>query len=713
MNNSTYVGIKKIIFSASCKPDQTRCWRTHLVPLLILLILLSIIYANSFSGTWVFDDDANITENIYIYLNTLDWKGIKGTFESIRGKSFDRPLAYLSFGLNYYFHGLDTWGYHLVNFIIHCLSALFLYLFIFNTLHLTRLRKKYASQAGSIALLATALWASSPIQVTAVTYIVQRMASMAALFFIMAMFFYLMGRVSPGIYRKICWFGLCVLAGLMSLATKENAVMLPVVLYMFDILLIQGVDRQKFKRHLLIVLVPLLFLAAMAFVFTNPLNILSGYANREFTLGERLLTQPRILVYYLSLMLYPIVDRFTFIYEVRLSTSLFTPWTTLPAIFFWVAWSGTALYLARKHPLVSFCLLFFLVNHIIEGSIIPLELIYEHRNYLPSMTIYLLLSLGIMAVFKELGRKKSVHGLFALLVCTFLVVQGHSVILRNDLFAHPLILWSDNAEKSPGLSRVHTNLGRAYDGLGMHEKARQSYINAIEADRFHRHSLRAVPLLNLGNLYLRDGDIYKALELYDQSLAINPKQWQAMQGMTSALLIRGDIESAEAAIKQALTLFPGNHALWNLYVIVLLKQSEYKLAIEQSQDIRTYSPGSNLPLKVLGEAHYRLGEHDLAGQYWQEYSNMHPRDMETLLALARQAYLLNDQEQLGRIAIRIMALKGARSWDEVFQELTSPARMAPLVFSDDPWSIIPMIRKGLEYEAQKLRYPDEKIASQG
>jgi protein O-mannosyl-transferase len=688
---------------SSCNPDHTWCWRTHLFPLLLLLILISITYANSFSGAWVFDDEANITGNSNIYMQTLDLEEVKGTFKSIRNKTFDRPLAYLSFGLNYYFHGLDTWGYHLVNFIIHCLSALFLYLFIFHTLHLPRLREKYAGQAGSITLLATALWASSPIQVTAVTYIVQRMASMAALFFIMAMFFYLMGRVSPGIYRKICWFGLCVLAGLLSLATKENAVMLPVVLYMFDVLLIQGVDRQKLKRHLLIAVIPILFLAVMVFLFTNPLNILSGYANREFTLGERLLTQPRILIYYLSLMFYPIVDRFTFIYEVRLSTSLFTPWTTLPAIFFWGAWAGTALYLARKHPLVSFCLLFFLVNHIIEGSIIPLELIYEHRNYLPSMTVYLLVSLGIIYVFQKYVRKILIFAAFALLICTFMVVQGHSVILRNDLFMHPLILWEDNAQKAPGLSRVHTNLGREYVSQGMTEQARQSFLTSLLVNRFHRHSLRAVPLSNLGNIYLDDGDPDRALRFYEQALEINPKQWRARVGMTYAFLHQGDTKSARKAIEEAVELYPLNRMFRVNYSLVLLKSEEYHLAVEQAEGLVLDGSRADIVLKVLGEAHYRLGDHELAKEYWQKYSSASPRNMEALLALARQAYILDDHEELGRIAIRIMALKGARSWDEVFQELTSPARMAPLVFSDDPWSIIPMIRKGLEFELQGLQ----------
>lgn len=89
-----------------CTPDDGGCWRTHLFPLLLLFILLSIIYANSFDGAWIFDDEPNIVQNPYVHMKTLDWEGVTGTFESIRNKSFDRPFAYLTFGLNYFFHGL-------------------------------------------------------------------------------------------------------------------------------------------------------------------------------------------------------------------------------------------------------------------------------------------------------------------------------------------------------------------------------------------------------------------------------------------------------------------------------------------------------------------------------------------------------------------------------------------------------------------------------
>jgi len=437
--------------SQICTIDQPFFRRTHFIPIFLLILLLSIIYFNSFKGAWTFDDGSNIVENTRVHLKSFDWKSIKGTFPGINHSTgINRPLSYLSFGLNYLVHGLNVWGYHLVNFIIHCLTAIFLYLFIFQTLQLPLLKNKNTGRAGSIALLATTLWATSPIQVTAVTYIVQRMASMSAMFFIMAMYFYLLGRISPGKNHKIGWFFLCILSGLFSIASKENAVMLPVVLYIFDLLLLQGITRSKLKRHLLFAAIPLFCIAALAFILTDPLNILSGYSVREFTLTERLLTQPRILLYYLSLMLYPMTDRFTLIYEVQLSTSLFSPWTTLPAILFWTIWTGTGIYLAAKRPLISFCLLFFLINHLIESTFIPLELIYEHRNYLPSMTLFFLLGIVIISLLHYFRDKRLIHFLILVFVGVTIAGQGHTVFLRNSLFEHPLYLWLDNVEKSPG-----------------------------------------------------------------------------------------------------------------------------------------------------------------------------------------------------------------------------------------------------------------------
>jgi protein O-mannosyl-transferase len=165
---------------------------------LSLAIILLAVYGNSFNCSWHFDDEPNITENPNLHMTKLTWEQVNKALKSDRNNPhfFYRPVACLSFALNHYFGGLDVFGYHLVNLMIHFLSSVFLFLFIFNTLHLPSLRERYSSNAYAIALLATVLWAINPIQTQAVTYIVQRMASLAAMFYILSMYFYLKARTA-------------------------------------------------------------------------------------------------------------------------------------------------------------------------------------------------------------------------------------------------------------------------------------------------------------------------------------------------------------------------------------------------------------------------------------------------------------------------------------------------------------------------------------
>jgi len=156
--------------------------RKYAFTFISLFIILLAIYSNSFYGEWHFDDYANIVDNPHIQMKSFSWPEIKHCIYGLEQKRPSRPLSYLSFASNYYFHGKDVFGYHVVNFIIHFFASVFLFLFIYNTLKLPRLKSQYESIAYPIASIATFFWAVHPVWVTSVTYVVQRMASMAGLF---------------------------------------------------------------------------------------------------------------------------------------------------------------------------------------------------------------------------------------------------------------------------------------------------------------------------------------------------------------------------------------------------------------------------------------------------------------------------------------------------------------------------------------------------
>ncbi|MBN1106318.1 MAG: hypothetical protein JXL84_23130, partial [Deltaproteobacteria bacterium] len=167
--------------------------RKNAFAFLSLFLFVVLIYSNSFHASWHLDDGPNITENRRLHLEQLSWSEIKKTLLSTPASSrieFFRPVSRFSLALNYYLGKTEVLGYHIVNVSIHIIASFFLYLFLHRLLNLPPLRKEYGPYSYFVALLATAFWTIHPIQTQAVTYVVQRMASLAGMFYIMAMYFY-------------------------------------------------------------------------------------------------------------------------------------------------------------------------------------------------------------------------------------------------------------------------------------------------------------------------------------------------------------------------------------------------------------------------------------------------------------------------------------------------------------------------------------------
>ncbi len=470
---------------------QISTGRKYVFAFIVIFVLLLLIYANSFQGTWVFDDYSNIVENQNIHVTKLEFQSLRQAIYDENGK-LNRPLAYFSFGINHYFGGTNVFGYHLVNLIIHYLTALFLFLFIFKTLRLSTLKDSYLHNTYSIALLATVFWAVSPIQVTAVTYIVQRMASMAGLFYIMAMYFYLSGRTASTQKYQTCFFILASSCALLSFATKENALMLPASIFLYDFLLIQGVNKTTFKKNIFIVILPLAFLAICFFLLLDFSSILQGYEERPFTLKERLLTEPRIIFFYISQLLYPLESKLMLVHDFPVSTELFSPLTTMLSI---IGITGAIIFsivYSKKYPLVVFCILFFFINHVIEGSFLPLELIYEHRNYIPSFFFFLPITIFIFHALNYFSYRRFIQLAIILLLAIVLIGHGYTVYKRNALFADPYSFWLDNVSKAPGLSVVHTNLGTVLKNQGDYQRAYEHFLIAEKLGTYNNIDNEAI-----------------------------------------------------------------------------------------------------------------------------------------------------------------------------------------------------------------------------
>jgi len=495
-----------------------------------LLIIILSIYSNTFNASWHFDDKPNITDNPALHLTEFTWKNLKKTFyaNQLDPDQVFRPAACLSFALNYYVGGKDTFGYHLVNVAIHFLAAIFLFLFVYHTLNLPRMKARYGPNSYSIALLSALLWAINPIQTQAITYIVQRMASMAGMFYILSMYLYLKGRIATRGSRKWLLFSLCGMSALLAFGSKQNAIMIPLSLYLYDLLLIQGITRENLKKNLMIFSLIALGIAAGGtiyyFSFTDARfsSFFSLYEIRPFTPWERLLTQFRVIVFYISLIIYPMSTRLSLAHDIAISRSLLDPPTTVLSLMLLIGIVMGSIYLARREPLISFSALFFLLNHVIESSIFPLELIFEHRNYIPSMLFFVPIAIGLLWAIRHFSHKKSMQVIITLSITLVIIGEGHATFMRNFTWKTEESLWIDSADKYPNLHRPQHNLSKYYNDRNETDRAIAGYERALGLKAINRKDEKAITSFNLGVIYFRKDEFEKAKTYYLQAIDVDP-----------------------------------------------------------------------------------------------------------------------------------------------------------------------------------------------
>lgn len=615
--------------------ELTYCRKT-LFSVISLAILIFLIYSNSFSCSWHFDDIPNIHHNPLLHMAKLSWANIKNALFSDRNNPNIpyRPVACLSFALNYYFNRLDVFGYHLINVLIHFLASLFIFLFLYRTLTLLTSKEKWSGDPYFVGLLSAVLWAVNPIQTQAVTYIVQRMASMAAMFYIMAMYWYLQARTARSRKRSAFFFTLCLSSSALALGSKENAAMLPVSLVLCEVLILQE-DPWNFLRAkwpFFASAILLTLLVGVGYLYWkngNFLNLESWYKNRPFSWKQRLLTEPRVIVFYLSLLFYPMPNRLNIAHDFPVSTSLLEPPSTAFSMLFILMLITTALLLMRKRPLISLAILFFFLNHIIESSIFPLELVFEHRNYLPSMLLFLPVSMGLWYLYNSFAskNKKWMAAVLSAFTILLLVSMGHSTYIRNITWKNERTLWIDAVEKSPRVFRPHHNLGKYYHDIGKVERALNEYRIALGCKVVHTKDEKFITYYNLGKLYSAQKDDETALSYYKKSIDINPTFPFNYNNMANIYERRGELRQAERYLQQALTLLPTSPRIrYNLGLIYLeLKRPD--LAIRQLRKVVDLPQLRSVATKNLAIAYKQQGSYGTATYYLLKYLTINPNDV--------------------------------------------------------------------------------------
>ncbi len=359
-----------------------------------LAIMVLFIYFPGLSGPYVLDDGENIANNEALAIEKISPTSLWHAMQSNDSGPFRRPLATLSFALNHYFSGGfdNTFPFKLTNLVVHVTNGMLL---LFLTLMILRNsdagRKLSSTEQLCVAALTATLWSVHPIQLTNVLYVVQRMNSMSALFVILGLMLYVQGRhhFKMSTLKGLWLMGIGIFFGtLLGMASKENAVLLPLLALTIEYCFFQcenlNADNRLQLHSFYLVTIAVPVTVFLIYIFVNPEFLSEAYKIRQFSMGERLLTEPRVLWDYIGLIVLPNTHNLGLFHDdIRISRGLLAPPGTLLAICGLIVMLVIAILKKKQVPVISFAVLWFLAGHLLESSIFGLEIAYEHRNYLP------------------------------------------------------------------------------------------------------------------------------------------------------------------------------------------------------------------------------------------------------------------------------------------------------------------------------------------
>jgi len=429
----------------------------------MLLAATLVGYWPGLAGGWMLDDLENLAPLADLTGDPNTWYVALTTNPS---GPLGRPVAMLSFAVDQFMHGGDVWFFKYTNLMIHALCGALIF---WLTGRLLQQHRSLAPRRWWLALWVTAMWLLTPMQVSTVLYVVQRMTQLSAFFVFAGLLCYVIGRqyqlTETNRWRGIglvlsCFFLWLPLAAF----SKETGALLPLLAFMVELFFFRFRASPADKRLLVIVYGVFLALPALAVagkILLDPGFFLGGYVRRDFTLLERLLTESRILFHYIQGLILPDGTTLGLYHDDYLiSTGLLSPWTTLVSLLGWLTVLMLA-YLYRAKPaigLLFFGVFFYLGAHALESTIFSLELYFEHRNYLPAYGIFLSLGIALYYLMQQFRWKK----LFIFLVIAIPAAQAAACYQRVQTWTSFERILLAAQYSHPESLRVHGDLALYY-----------------------------------------------------------------------------------------------------------------------------------------------------------------------------------------------------------------------------------------------------------
>jgi tetratricopeptide (TPR) repeat protein len=449
---------------------NSKRWWTWL-GLVLVLLLAWLCYLPGLSGGFLFDDFTNLNA-IGATGPVDDWPTFWRYVTSGTADPTGRPVAMLSFLLEARDWPADPYPFLRDNVLLHLGNACLLFVLLRR---LGRVLPGPGAQADAAALLASSLWLLHPLLVSTTLYAVQRQAMLPATFTLLGLIGWTIGRqrFSGGKGRG----GLALMAAsilvasVLGAASKANGALLPLLALVLEATVLRhlalppGARTARTLKWAIAVLLVLPSLLLFAWLASYLAQLGDFMPSRGWSIGQRLLTEPRVLLHYLQLLVAPRpVSSGLFNEDYVVSTGLFSPLSTLPSIALVGALLAFAWQSRRRSPALSAALLFYFAAHLLESTVVPLELYFEHRNYVPALLLFWPLALAIVHWRRPLHTRALVSGLLVLLFA-FTTWQ------RSGLWGDPERMALTWAAKQPGSSRAQSMAAIADSNAGRPDAA--------------------------------------------------------------------------------------------------------------------------------------------------------------------------------------------------------------------------------------------------
>lgn len=615
----------------------------YIIFLIILLVL--IVYGNSLSNPFIWDDLILIVENSQIKHLLNVFKALTSSLASDQQPVpcsgnitiYYRPIQTLAYMVDYAVFRLKPWGYHLSNILLHTICTILVYALVM-----------LFAKDKTISLITSILFMVHPIHTEAVTYIAGRADTLAAIFFLLALIAYIKYVSSPKL-KYLLFFSLSYI---LSLISKEVTLALPFIIILYNFCFLSKDEGFKFnKAAVACFIITAIYIVASFLLFGFQKTHLVVYKSSFLF---RIITAIKAFFLYLGLLIFP-----RDMHMERIAPIIKSVWdiSGILSVLAFLIVLALIVRMWQRSKLFFFATFWFLINFFpISG--IPFRLtaiMAEHWMYIPSIGYFLVLALFLRNLEKRRVLKRD-----KVVLITSILTLSYSLLTmkQNTVWAKPIKFFERLIRYSPTSSKPYSNLGMLYQEKNDYLKAIQYYNKSLEikpndlvrnqigliyietdqlqkAEELFNEILENNPqyanaYTNLGNIYIKKGRHEEAIAFFKKAIEINPQNSKFHDNLGLAYLELGDLSSAQKELELAIRLNPDNAEAYNNLGNLSSQKGLDDEAILYYQEAIQLKPDLDKAHFNLGVIYFKKGAIGQAQKEWEKVIEINPKHIGAL-----------------------------------------------------------------------------------